>query len=332
MAAIDEILIPSLTLEEILSDGSTLTNPVADHRRLFLGEDGSLHLKDAAGAVTAIGGGASSADHAVCNGRLTLTTAVPITTTDVTTATTLYFTPFRGNKIGTYGGASWTVSSFTEKSITLAGLTAGLPYDCFIVDSTLALELTAWTNATTRATGISLQDGIYVKTGTTTRRYLGTICIAATGQSEDTLLQRYVWNYYNRIRKPLQVFEATDSWTYNSSTFRQARATTSNKVEYVMGVIEDMVEARVNAMSTTSSSAGSVGIGLDSTSTDSSNVRNEQASTGQAYVHAMYRGWQGIGYRYIAWLERARTGTQTFVGDGGQPTGMSSGLTAEVWA
>jgi hypothetical protein len=54
MAAIDEILIPSLTLEEILSDGSTLTNPAADHRRLFLGEDGLLHLRDSAGTVTTL--------------------------------------------------------------------------------------------------------------------------------------------------------------------------------------------------------------------------------------------------------------------------------------
>lgn len=54
MAAIDEILIPSLTLEEIASDGSTLTNPAADHRKLFIGEDGLFHLKDSAGAVTTL--------------------------------------------------------------------------------------------------------------------------------------------------------------------------------------------------------------------------------------------------------------------------------------
>lgn len=57
MGALDGILIPSLRLEEILADGSTLTNPAADSRRLFLGEDGSLYLKDSAGAVTVVGGG-----------------------------------------------------------------------------------------------------------------------------------------------------------------------------------------------------------------------------------------------------------------------------------
>jgi hypothetical protein len=57
MARIDDVLIPSLTLEERASDGSDLTNPAADHRRLFVGEDGLFHLRDSAGNVTNISGG-----------------------------------------------------------------------------------------------------------------------------------------------------------------------------------------------------------------------------------------------------------------------------------
>jgi hypothetical protein len=60
MGALDLVETPSITFEEILSDGSTLTNPAADHRRLFLGEDGLFHMKDSAGAVTDVG--ASVAD------------------------------------------------------------------------------------------------------------------------------------------------------------------------------------------------------------------------------------------------------------------------------
>src|SRR6185436_20201338 len=126
-----------------------------------------------------------------CEGRLTLTTGVPVTTSDVTAAPTLYFTPYMGSRVGTYSGSAWSVSTFTEKSITLASLTASLPYDVFIVDSTLALELLAWTNTTTRATALTLQDGIEVKSGATTRRYLGTICItASTGQCEESVSKR----------------------------------------------------------------------------------------------------------------------------------------------
>lgn len=44
-----------MTIRESANDGSDFTNPGADYRRLFLGEDGQLHVKDSAGAVTDIG-------------------------------------------------------------------------------------------------------------------------------------------------------------------------------------------------------------------------------------------------------------------------------------
>lgn len=44
-----------MTIRESANDGSDFTNPDADYRRLFLGEDGQLHVKDSAGTVTDIG-------------------------------------------------------------------------------------------------------------------------------------------------------------------------------------------------------------------------------------------------------------------------------------
>jgi len=44
-----------MTIRESATDGSDFTNPDADYRRLFLGEDGQLHVKDSAGAVAHIG-------------------------------------------------------------------------------------------------------------------------------------------------------------------------------------------------------------------------------------------------------------------------------------
>jgi len=46
-----------MTIRESANDGSDFTNPAADYRRLFLGEDGGLHLKDSSGTVTDIAGG-----------------------------------------------------------------------------------------------------------------------------------------------------------------------------------------------------------------------------------------------------------------------------------
>lgn len=41
------------------------------------------------------------------NGRLTLTTGTPITTSDVTASTSVYFTPYKGNRIALFNGCSW---------------------------------------------------------------------------------------------------------------------------------------------------------------------------------------------------------------------------------
>jgi hypothetical protein len=54
-------LFPKVIMEEVANDGSATTTPAADHRSLFLGEDGSLHLKDSAAAVTGVGGGTPDA-------------------------------------------------------------------------------------------------------------------------------------------------------------------------------------------------------------------------------------------------------------------------------
>src|SRR6185436_9706895 len=53
-----------------------------------------------------IGGNATTVIRTdVCDGRLTLTSGTPVTTGDVTAATTLYFTPNGGNQIALYTGS-----------------------------------------------------------------------------------------------------------------------------------------------------------------------------------------------------------------------------------
>ena len=56
MGAIHDEKTYGLTIRESATDGSDFTNPDADYRRLFLGEDGELHAKDSAGAVTDLTG------------------------------------------------------------------------------------------------------------------------------------------------------------------------------------------------------------------------------------------------------------------------------------
>jgi hypothetical protein len=65
-----------MTIRESANDGSDFTNPDADYRRLFLGEDGQLHVKDSAGTVTAIGSGtAVTVSSNYLTGDVTMTSA-----------------------------------------------------------------------------------------------------------------------------------------------------------------------------------------------------------------------------------------------------------------
>ena len=159
--------------------------------------------------------GGGGGDFAVADGRLTLTSGIPVTTTDVTGATTIYYTPYKGTKIGLFDGSStWNILTFAETSLPLGTLTSGLTYDLFAYNNsgTLALEFSAWTNATTRATALVYQNGILVKSGATTRRYLGTFYTTSTTKTEDsTARSDFLWNYYNRVQRSVYIADTTDS-------------------------------------------------------------------------------------------------------------------------
>lgn len=277
-----------------------------------------------------------------CQGRLTLSTGVAVTTSDVTAATTIYFTPYNGNKIALYDGSTkWTVYTFTEKSIAVPSTTNTM-YDVFIYDNsgTPALELTAWTNDTTRATALTTQNGVLVKTGATTRRYLGSFrTTGVSGQTEDSMAKRFVWNMYNRKPRAMRVMEATDSWAYSTNTLRQANNSAANQLAFVRGLDEDLAQASVRAMvvnsSATIASTG-VAIGLDSTSAKSADATMGIYGASNAYFilpGSEYRGFPGVGYHFLSWLETgAGTATQTWQGDSGAPASVQNGIVGQVFA
>jgi hypothetical protein len=275
---------------------------------------------------------------AVCEFRLTLTTVTPVTTGDVTGATTLYCTPYKGNKIKLYDGSLWKTRSSAEFSIAVPA-TTDTNYDVFCYDNagTPTLELTAWTNATTRATALALQNGVLSKTGALTRRYLGSFrTTGVSGQTEDSVAKRYVWNYYNRVRRAMRVVEGTNTWTYTLDAYQQASASAANQLDYVQGVSEDAVYAVViaGASNNNASVAIGVGVGVDSTTVNSAQAMSTsqtQVIDTNITVTAEYRGWPGVGRHTLVWLERsAATGITTWRGDNGG-TIWQSGITGEVW-
>lgn len=255
--------------------------------------------------------------------RLTLGTGFPVTTSDVTGATTIYASSYTGNRIGLYVNGAWVVrqSPTPEFSKALGTLTSGLPYDVFCYDNAgvPTLEFLAWTNSTTRATALTRFNGILVKTGDATRRYLGTFFTTSTTTTEDSAANRYLWNYYNRVERPMKRTETTASWTYTTATFRQANASASNQLNFVIGVAEEPVFAKLSARCA-NSSAGTVtqtALGIDSTTTATAGALTTISNAANYYSYHSPSLCEAIaeGRHYIAWLEYSQAvGTTTWEG------------------
>lgn len=277
-------------------------------------------------------------DYAACQGRLTLESGVPVSSSDQTGKTTLYFTPCHGNTCATYTGSAWTALTFTEISLALGTLTSGKNYDVFVYSNagTATLELSAaWATDSARTDALTTQDGVYVKSGATTRRYVGTIRTTATTTTEDSAAKRFVWNLYNRTSRHMRVTESTDSWSYTTATWRQARASAANQLDYVVGLNEDAVTAIYRALVNNNAGfpvATPVGIGVNSITVNSAQMYGHSATTLTSGTEAFYTGMPGVGRNYLAALENGgASGTTTWFGDAGDATIWQAGIIATIW-
>jgi hypothetical protein len=278
----------------------------------------------------------------MCEFRLTLTSGLAVTTGDVSGVGTLYCAPYKGTRIALYDGTTWNVRTSAEFSIA-SPATTGTNYDVFCYDNsgTPTLELTAWTNDTTRATALTTQDGVFVKTGALTRRYLGTVRTVSSTLYDSSAF-RYVWNYYNRVRRTMRVLETTNSWAYATATIRQANGAVANQLDFVVGVSEDCVSADiyVHAAETGGATTGTlsfVGVGVDSTTTfDAANILMppQVVASNIAYITtAHWKGYVGVGRRFLSWNERGGgVGTTTWYGDNNLPGLMQGGIHGELFA
>lgn len=292
-------------------------------------------------------------------GRLTLTTALPVTTSDVTAAGTVYYAPYKHNLAPIWNGTRWQVYSFSELSLVLeaAQQLSGANHDMFLFDLAGALTLgtgPAWTNATTRADALGRKDGRWTNSASITIRtnganntvaankalYVGTIRMTANAQTEDSKAKRFLWNTYNRVVRQMRAAtETTDTWDYATATWRQANANAANQLMFLRGLDEDAVSATaVGICGNSNSETTLTGIGLDATNAiaaDSYPGSQQGATAEQEYgMVAQYRGLPGIGYHYLAWLEYADAGaaTASWKGDSGAPTVYQSGIHGELLA
>lgn len=314
--------------------------PGANKWRLYFKAGGLYIIDDGGTVIGPLGTGGTVSDQYPMEFRMTLTTAVPVTTADVTGATTIYITPFRGNRIALYSGSSWVTRTSAQFSLALGTITSGKPYDVFVYDNTgtPTAELLAWTNDTTRATALTLQDGVLVKSGDATRRYIGSFYTTATTTTEDSESKRYLFNYYNRVERYMKCVDTTDTWAYTTATVRAANGNTTlgvGRVGVMIGYAEVLCEAQ-NFSTVINSSGGTwaaAGVGINSTSVDSAQIHVGSRTNNALYqaITGVYKGYLAVGYNYIQRTEIAEaTGTTTWVGDQAAGTYMQTGLLATV--
>lgn len=266
-------------------------------------------------------------------GRLTLTTAVPVLTADVTAATTIFYTPYRHAWIALYDGTNWRVCPFSELSnITSnsstgnagpAAVTTNSNYDLFVWSTSSDcsnLTLTrgpVWTSDTARSAGTALvrQNGIYINNASITNgpnasrgTYVGTVRSNGSSQIDYKFGSAAsgggaavigLWNMYNRVRVEPKVTDSTASWTYNSATVRSMNNSATNRISVVRGLDEDAVSALLAAMGSGTAGDGSIVIGLDSTSTESSIRGYFGNGTTDIAVRTFWNGLPGLGFHFL---------------------------------
>jgi hypothetical protein len=294
---------------------------------------------------------ASSAAAAVPppQGRLTLTSATPILAADVISATAVYYTPYLGNLVPIYNGATMTPTEFAELTLTLSASHAlNTLYDVFVFSNSGVLTLVtgpAWATSTAAAgargsgastTQLTRIKGLWVNAVAMTARngattysvganlatFLGSLYIDGTaGQITCHILpgqsrKHGVSNAYNRSDIALQVFDSTASWTWGTNAWHSSNANAANSCTIFSCLPEEKCFIDFGQTLATSGAGvfSQIGIGYNSTTVLSGRAGNHATAAQRANVTAAYMAVPFIGINVVNCIEKETTGTLTAYG------------------
>ena len=251
--------------------------------------------------------------------RLSGADDTPVTTSDLGSITGIRFVPYIGNRIGLWTVDGWDIYEFTQITLAIPGATysAGDAVDLFSYwnGSSVALEFgPKWTNGNTRATALAYQDGVLVKSGDSTRRYLGSVEFDSSLQTCSTRQKRLLWNYYNRVAQELFAEENGTSHNYSTNVWREWNNSTSYRLKYFVGVLED---APTFSLYGGVSGSGDTRLGFGSNSASSPNPSAGLYFVGVTAAASMSRTARRgtemlLGTNYTTALQYTGSGTGTF--------------------
>lgn len=363
---VDDITVAIDASDSFKGQASGVSLTIPPQWRAFIYTDGAatgvwyVEMQPVKLPIVAIGPG-----YLAPGGRLTLTTNVPVLTSDVSGATIVYYTPYLHNQIMLWDGETWYRAAFNELSQALndstkspAAATANQVYDLFVWNDNGTIRCTrgpAWSSTTSRGTGAGTSEltrlngclvnayaitngpaanfGVYVGTIATdgsTQMNMEFAPSPAAGGTENRL---DVWNYYNRVDIFAICRDSTNSWSPNGVDWRAANASTANRIIFVRGISEDIVVAEYNAQANMASGGGQIGragIGLDATNAMASGSVPGTTSfgSGDSTVHSFvgkYSGFTAIGIHSLYAIESCG-GIVNFYGDNNDPDHIQMGL------
>ena len=235
-------------------------------------------------------------------GRLTLTTGVPVLSSDVSAGTNIFYTPYRGNLCPIWTGQRMIPTRFAE--LTMAGNsnhTLDSHFDLFVFfdpadGTTVTLgtgpawgTITAGSGARGAATALAFKDGLLTNNISMTARngsstftvpanegtYVGSVSVDSTaGQftahvSYGQARRFSVWNAYNRVPIVMLLGDTTTSvLTASTSGFQIFDSDATNTAAVFTGLAEEWVDIlyRQNGTRTADAPLVLTAIGLNSTS------------------------------------------------------------------
>lgn len=227
--------------------------------------------------------GAAHAQTITPQGRLTLSSATPVQTADMSGASTVYYDCYNGNVVPVGSSPSNLTIGSCEISMVLAAanVLSGSVYDIFGVSNSGTLVICvgpAWSSTTSRGTGAGTTEldqtngGLWTNKNSLTNcygggagttnygsvsahagTYLGSLYATANGQ---TTLQFApaaaaggshpvvgLYNAYNRVVSVTMEQDSTASWTYSTTTWRALNNNSNNRITWLDGLGQSRVIA-----------------------------------------------------------------------------------------
>lgn len=301
-------------------------------------------------------------------GRLTLTSGVPVLTSDTTAAATVYYTPYEGRWCPIYNGTFWQQISFIETSLALDSNAAhtgyqvsGSLFDVFAFLNSGVFTIgtgPAWSATSTRGTGagttqLAMLNGVLTNAVAITLRfgnavgntvsvavneatYLGTMYATANGQTGMAFKPAAaaggsdsILGLYNAYNRVRTVTRSEDSTTGWTYANNTTWRAANNSTANRVSWVDGLGQSFAEIDNQENIAGGAlVAIGFNSTTVPSG--PNAYNSSSTSLAQSVRDHYVALGFNSATALEIASSGTATFNGQLGAPYGNQQCLRASL--